>query len=339
MSPAPYIGAAVLLLLVSGAVSAQGSAMTERDLCLLRALSTASSDTTVAEIRRVCAEKHDAGNGNVPGLVEERLRAEAEVEGSPWAITPHKPSYLMPFSINSRSNAASFSPGSSESRSFKDTELKFQISLKFPLIRSIHRERDNLYFAYTNQSWWQFYADDQPFRETNHEPEIFLRFRNDREVLGLRNRIVDLGIVHESNGRSAPLSRAWNRLYAQAIFERGNFALGIKPWLIIESSENPDIDEFLGHGEVRAAYAWKRNSFSAMVRNNLDIDNNKGALELTWSRRLSGVLRLYAQLYSGYGESLLDYNRKVNRFGIGISINDYLLRSPAKGTEPRPLQN
>lgn len=109
-----------------------------------------------------------------------------------------------------------------------------------------------MYFAYTNQSWWQLYADDQPFRETHHEPELFLRFRNDHDALGLRNRIVDLGIVRESNGRSA--------------------------------------------------------------------------LELTWSRRLSGVLRLYAQLYIGYGESLLDYDRKVNRLGVGISINDYLLR-------------
>lgn len=38
-------------------------------------------------------------------------------------------------------------------------------------------------------------------------------------------------------------------------------------------------------------------------------------------------MRVYAQWYYGYGESLLDYDRRVNRFGIGIALNDYLMRN------------
>lgn len=90
--------------------------------------------------------------------------------------------------------------------------------------------------------------------------------------------------------------------------------------------DNPDIEDFPGYGELRAAYLWRRHTFSTLLRNNLKTSDNKGAIELAWSYPLSGVLRLYAQYYYGYGESLLDYNWKVNRFGLGISVNDYIPR-------------
>lgn len=48
-------------------------------------------------------------------------------------------------------------------------------------------------------------------------------------------------------------------------------------------------------------------------------------MELTWSRRITEELRLYAQWWHSYGESLIDYDRKVNRLGIGIAVNDFLM--------------
>jgi phospholipase A1/A2 len=315
----------VLLLLLDGGATAHGTTKTEHERCLLRVLATAPDDLTVAEVHRLCSETRPAPQDETTGVVAQRLRAEEEMERSPWSITPHKPSYVMPVAFNSLGSEP-IGARDGDADSFQDLEVKFQISLKFPVVQNLYDDRAGLYFAYTNQSWWQLYAADQPFRETNHEPEMFLRIRNDVELLGLRNKVIDLGFVHQSNGRSGSLSRAWNRLYANFVFERGDFAVGVKPWLIVDDSENPDIDEFLGYGEVRAGYVRGPNSFSALVRNNLDFDDNKGAIELTWSRALSGVLRLYAQYYYGYGESLLDYNARVNRVGLGISINDYLLR-------------
>lgn len=111
--------------------------------------------------------------------------------------------------------------------------------------------------AYTNRSFWQVYNSEQsaPFRDTNHEPEFWTQFRPDWKILGLTNSVNQLGINHQSNGRGGVLSRSWDRVFANFVFERDNFALSIKPWYRIEEDEaddnNPDIEDFLGHGEIR----------------------------------------------------------------------------------------
>jgi phospholipase A1 len=47
-------------------------------------------------------------------------------------------------------------------------------------------------------------------------------------------------------------------------------------------------------------------------------------VELGWSYGLTTNLRLYAQYFNGYGESLVDYDHSVNRIGIGVMLNDWL---------------
>jgi phospholipase A1 len=60
-----------------------------------------------------------------------------------------------------------------------------------------------------------------------------------------------------------------------------------------------------------------------MGRGNPSTD--KGAAELTWtSPRLVGPLRAYVRGFTGYGDSLIDYNWRQNTIGVGVTLNDLL---------------
>ena len=106
--------------------------------------------------------------------------------------------------------------------------------------------------------------------------------------------------------------------------------MSFKPWYRIpeeaSDDDNPDITDYMGHGELSAAYKWDKHVFSAMSRNNIESGFSKGAVELAWSFPLGDwpYLKGYLHWYSGYGESLIDYNSHVNTIGIGISLTDWL---------------
>ena len=92
-----------------------------------------------------------------------------------------------------------------------------------------------------------------------------------------------------------------------------------------EIIENPDIERFLGYGDLLAVYKWNtQNTVSLLVRNNLRTGDNKGAVQLDWSFPLYGGLKGYVQFFSGYGESLIDYNWRQTTFGIGVLLTDWM---------------
>ena len=94
-------------------------------------------------------------------------------------------------------------------------------------------------------------------------------------------------------------------------------------WIGGDMDDNPDITDYYGYGKLSALYRWRGNSFSASVRGNLG--TGKGAVEAGWfSPPLFGPLRGYVQVFSGYGESLIDYNWNQTTIGAGIAISDGL---------------
>lgn len=272
-------------------------------------------------------------------LVEARVKDELKTTDERFVITPHKVNYLLPYTYNDNPNADPYSQykmEGGEDEIVDNAEVKFQISFKFPLMYNVFGDNGHLYFAYTNQSYWQVFNKDvsSPFRETNHEPEMFMLFNNDWEVAGLTNSFWGFGAVHQSNGQSGTLSRSWNRIYGTMVFDKGPFALGVKAWWRIPEDEketadspdgddNPDISDYMGNFELTAVYGVDEHLFTLMGRNNL-ASPNKGAVQFTWSYPILGNLRLYTQYFNGYGESMIDYNHHNQRIGIGVSIGDIL---------------
>jgi phospholipase A1 len=241
-------------------------------------------------------------------------------------LTPYKLNYILPASYNDTRNEAAWQelhPG----ENIDDVEVKFQLSAQVKIWDNIYQGNGDLWLAYSQLSFWQMYNSDSssPFRETNYEPEAYVAWAMDREFPGMTGRMLKVGFVHQSNGRSKPLSRSWNRVYAAVAAERGNFALQLKPWYRLpEGKDNPDIADYLGYGELDLYYTRGNHLFHVLWRNNLDIEGNRGAIQLDWGFPIHKGLKGYVQYFNGYGESLLDYNVSSNRIGLGFMLTDWL---------------
>ncbi|MCZ6656170.1 MAG: phospholipase A [Gammaproteobacteria bacterium] len=297
--------------------------------CLLNAFENAAPDTTVAELKQQCgvtviAVKDLGQQSNI----QRRIRAERQANDRDYTITPHRPNYVLPVTYNDNPNEAPFLP-IDPNASVDSTEAHLQVSIKFPIAQNLWGTDTDLMLAYTNRAWWQVYNDDfsKPFRETNYEPEIFLRHFGGPSVLGLDVAGWDIGYAHQSNGRSEVLSRSWDRIVGQVFADiTQDLAVSLKAWYRLpeddEDDENPHMHRYLGYGEARFIYAPNKNTFTAMYRPG----TQKQSFELTWSYPITEHVRIYAQYFNGYGESLLDYDVRAERWGIGFAINDYLQR-------------
>jgi phospholipase A1 len=324
----------IVVLLLAGPATSHADDVTA---CMARLMEQASDTTTVGELREQCTQavqqQATTDEETQPTAVDVRLSKDRENVLQPFTLMAHKPNYFLLGTYNHYEYNTEYFEDHFDDPvvDFDETEAQFQISLKVPLGVDIFDTFD-IFAGYTNRSFWQLYNADisRPFRETNHEPETWVQFTPGWEIFGFKNSANAFGVVHQSNGRGGDLSRSWNRVFANFVFQRGNFAFGLKPWIRIsedaETDDNPDITDYLGHFEWRAGYKWNDHVFSFMSRNNLESGFERGAVELGWSFPLWNYpyLKGYIQYFGGYGESLIDYNHRVNRIGIGISLTDWL---------------
>ena len=257
--------------------------------------------------------------------IAQRRQLERESTRNPFAITTHRRNYLFPLSYTTNPNRPAFGSISSDN-SPNDLEVKFQFSAKVNLVEDLFGDTGDLYFAYTQRSWWQAYNTDasSPFRETNYEPEIFLDLDPDWRLFGWTNTRNRIALNHLSNGRSAPLSRSWNRAYLESIFQRGDWAVAIAPhWRFPESGstdDNPDIDRYMGYGDVTVARRINGDQeASLMVRGNPSAGNMGTQIDYSWP--FFGNIRGHVQYFYGYGESMIDYDHRNHRLSVGFSLN------------------
>ena len=143
--------------------------------------------------------------------------------------------------------------------------------------------------------------------------------------LGFKAKMAGLGLAHQSNGQTLPFSRSWNRLYALAGVENGDLALTARyNWRIHESDgqdDNPDFTKYRGRTELLALWSPGFYTLSALAKTNFD---SRGSLQLDFTmpvrRKDPKGLRWYAQVFSGYGETLIDYNFRQTSFGAGVTL-------------------
>jgi phospholipase A1/A2 len=244
-----------------------------------------------------------------------------------FKLRPHRDNYLIA-TYNPSPNNAPYRPFRSLTPNAGDlsrNELSYQIGFKLKLLENVAHSPIDVWFGYTQRSFWQAsnHAASSPFRETDYQPEVMAIAPLDFSLLGVRARFIGLGFVHQSNGQASTLSRSWNRVYAQAGIERGDFSLVARVWQRINeariSDDNPDIVDYMGHGDMTATYRHNGHELSALTRYNFS--TGKGALQLGWAFPLESNLKGYVRLFSGYGHSLIDYNAYQKAIGLGVLIN------------------
>lgn len=230
-----------------------------------------------------------------------------------------------------------------EATPFRRTEARLQLSVRTKVAQNLLTQgdptrRDSLWFGYTQQSYWQVFTGgiSRPFRTTDHEPEMMYVYPTDAQLpFGWRLRYSGIGVSHQSNGQSEPLSRSWNRAYLMAGMELDNrWRVQAKLWKRIsedaDSDDNPGISDYIGRGELSAFWNASPDSTLGLTLRSALNSKTRGSARLEWLQALgTGLgggksnLRLHTQLFSGYGDSLIDYNRRRTVFTVGLSLVDF----------------
>lgn len=238
---------------------------------------------------------------------------------------PHRDNYLLPLNYSTSANDGPFKDFTPEGLKSQHAELAYQLSFKMKMLEQIAQTPLDLWFAYTQQSYWQAYnrAASSPFRETNYQPELMLVTPLNLELDRYTVRYLNLGLVHQSNGQASTLSRSWNRVYLEMGAERDELGLTLRLWQRLDTArpdnDNIDIIDYMGHGELRIVYRLGGQELSLLARHNFS--TNHGAVQLGWAFPLSANLKGYMQLFSGYGQSLIDYNYAQKSLGAGFLVN------------------
>ncbi len=287
------------------------------------------SNQTLADINR-------CDKGPPSSLLDSRWELDVDApddpKPAPFCIRAYRPIYLLAYTTtNANESPTSPNPDNTVTAPENITrgELKYQISLKTKVANDIFGNNGDLWMGYTQASHWQIFNENRsrPFRETNYEPDANLVFRTDFNVFGWKARMLSLGLVHQSNGRSNPLSRSWNRATASLGLERDNWTVTMRPWwraLEFGEDNNPDISDYMGRGDVEIVRVAGESQFALMLRHSLHGgDRSHGAVQFDWAFPIAPPLRGHVQIFNGYGESLIDYNHSAWYAGLGLSLVEW----------------
>jgi outer membrane phospholipase A len=225
---------------------------------------------------------------------------------------------------------------------------KFQISLKYQVFNpeeSVAKAVPplaGLHVAYSQTSFWDLEDESKPFFDNSYRPELMLSYPDllpgpaDEDDIGLLRQLgLQLGFQHESNGQGGDDSRSMNFVYVRPIFTFGDPAgdkrglfLTVSPRVhayVGDLSDNPDIKEFRGYGDLRLVFG-RREGLQLAATGRIGSDWDKCSLQLDATYPLRPLLGrnvdvfLHAQFFTGFGESLLLYNESDNTFRFGLSL-------------------
>ncbi|WP_151900114.1 phospholipase A [Sulfurimonas hydrogeniphila] len=247
-----------------------------------------------------------------------------------FGLRPYKANYLLPFGVANKkyiNHKLDIVP-------YDKFEAEIQVSLQLQVFKNIFGLGEKYSLAYTQQAFWQIYVTSSPFRENLYNPEGFVVFPISDKSSIFQMRSLKFAIAHKSNGQPNTeyipefngfnLSKSINYFYTTLRLQHSTLITDLTLLVPFPGSanlsDNPDLMKYLGYTKVKFTYFYKKHMFSLMARGN--IDSMRGAVEATYSYPLrKDKSYLYIKLFSGYVESLIDYNKDITKLSIGFSFS------------------
>lgn len=215
---------------------------------------------------------------------------------------------------------------------------KFQFSFRYRIagadaepgeqVESVHR----WFFGFTQRSLWDLTAHSSPFYDTSYMPELFFESQAVMSERGGFNWLgYQAGVRHESNGRTGFDSRSLNTVYFRpgiAFGRLDGWSLIVAPRIhlyVSDLSDNDDIRRYRGNVDLLLAFG-KNDKFAVTVTGRLGRNGDRGGVEanltipVKLARPLDFATYFMLQYWSGYGESLLDYNERSTALRAGFSL-------------------
>lgn len=204
----------------------------------------------------------------------------------------------------------------------KTADVKYQISIRHRLTKSLLPFNTFLYLTYTQKSFWDIYAKSAPFRDNNYNPGLGLG----RYII-VNNKLTGgtfLQLEHESNGQNDEESRDINLVsFSGKYFFTNNLSVKFKvsvPFLIGENNE--DILDYRGTGNFAFDYMTKNDKWWISGAVSPKKSARSVNLTLTAGYKISDRFNqyLFGEFYSGTGDSMLDYKTRDLKLRVGIGI-------------------
>lgn len=216
-------------------------------------------------------------------------------------------------------------------------DARFQLSFKYRMFDAQSRPArlfaplGQMHLGYTQTSLWDLAGDSKPLRDTSYRPSLFWQGRiGDASAGGLAPVFLRGGYEHESNGRDGSRTRSIDMLFLQPAW-RKDFADGqtllFAPRFqaYFNRDDNPDIAHYRGYADWMLRYGnedgWVA---SARLRRG---SGGQGSAQIDLSYPLREPLFsrvggfLHFQVFSGYGQTLLDYDvKRPPQLRVGFSI-------------------
>lgn len=247
-----------------------------------------------------------------------------------FRLVSYKPIYISAARWSSKKNEEPFSESgefaTKDENFFNNIEAKLQVSFKTKVLQNVFFGKGDVWVAFTQQANWQVYNKklSRAFRELNYEPEIMINFPLKFDLFNGQVRTLGVNFNHQSNGKDIPTSRSWNRIIFNIGYEYKDWNINLRPWCRLpdDEDENPQITKFIGDGELEVGTSFGKHEVYAVMAHSFSTFKY-GNLQLNYVFPIHGHLRGHAQMFQGYGETLIDYNVSQTVFAIGMSFANW----------------